>query len=54
MLNLLGNKLKTIPDEIKYLDKTNGGSLYRLSIDRDEIGEENYQKLRNLLPSVKM
>ena len=54
MLNLLGNKLKTIPEEIKYLDKSNGGSLYRISVSRDDIGESNYQKLRRLLPSVKM
>tara|TARA_B100000925_G_scaffold124428_2_gene92525 strand:- start:5945 stop:7390 length:1446 start_codon:yes stop_codon:yes gene_type:complete len=54
MLNLLGNKLEKIPDEIKYLDKTNGGSLYRLSVSREDVGEKNYRKLKNLLPSVKM
>ncbi len=53
-INLLGNKIKDIPDEIKYLDETNGGSLYRIACNRNEIGEDNYKKLRTLLPSVKM
>jgi len=54
MLNILGNNIKVIPDEIKYLDETNGGSLYRIACSREEIGEVNYQKLKKLLPSVKM
>jgi Leucine-rich repeat (LRR) protein len=54
MINILGNKLETIPEDIKYLDKTNGGSLHRIALKREEIGEANYKKLRELLPSVKM
>lgn len=54
MLNILGNKIQSIPDEIKYLDETRGGSLYRIACNRQEIGEANYQKLKQLLPSVKM
>lgn len=53
-MNILGNKITEIPDEIKYLDETNGGSLYRIACDRKDIGEDNYQKLKKLLPSVKM
>jgi hypothetical protein len=53
-VNLIGNKVQEIPDDIKWLDKTNGGSLYRIACDRKEIGEANYQKLKQLLPSVKM
>jgi len=52
-LNILGNKLTKIPDSIKYLDKTNGGKLHRLCVDKKDIGDENYNKLRQLLPSVK-
>jgi len=52
-LNVLGNKLKKIPEEIKYLDKTNGGKLHRICVDKKEIGSDNYNKLRQLLPSVK-
>jgi Leucine-rich repeat (LRR) protein len=52
-LNILGNKLTKIPDSIKYLDKTNGGKLHRMCVDKKDIGDENYNKLRQLLPSVK-
>jgi hypothetical protein len=52
-LNILGNKLTKVPDSIKYLDKTNGGKLHRLCVDKKDIGDENYNKLRQLLPSVK-
>jgi hypothetical protein len=54
MLNILGNKIQSIPDEIKYLDKSNGGNLYRIACRREEIGEANYRRLKELLPSVKM
>jgi hypothetical protein len=50
--NLLGNKLKNIPDEIGELDKTRGGSLIRISVLKKDIGEDNYNKLKRLLPSV--
>ena len=53
-LNLVGNKLIEIPEEIKYLDKSNGGSLYRLAIKPDDIGSKNFTKLKELLPSVIM
>lgn len=52
-LNILGNRLVKIPDSIKYLDKTNGGKLHRICVDKKDIGLENYNKLRQLLPSVK-
>lgn len=53
-LNILGNKITEIPDEIKFLDKTNGGNLYRLAVNPKDIGKDNYNKLRKLLPSVEM
>ena len=53
-INILGNNIKYIPDEIKYLDETNGGSLYRIACNPSDIGVENYRKLKELLPSVKM
>lgn len=53
-INITGNKITKIPDEIKYLDKSNGGSLYRISFNRDEIGEANYNKLKELLPTTKI
>ena len=52
-LNLLGNKIKVIPDDLKYLDKSMGGSLHRICVDEKEIGSENYNKLRQLLPMTK-
>jgi hypothetical protein len=41
-----------IPDDIKYLDKSNGGSLFRLSISKEKIGEKNYKRLKELLPTT--
>jgi len=54
MINVCGNKINHIPDEIKYLDKSNGGKLHRFACKREEIGEANYQKLKELLPSTKL
>jgi hypothetical protein len=51
-INLIGNPIKDIPSEIAYLDKTNGGSLQRLGIKEDEIGAENYRRLKELLPTT--
>ena len=51
-LNIKGNYIKTIPNEITKLDKTNGGSLYRIVVDKDAIGDENYNKLKELLPTT--
>jgi Leucine-rich repeat (LRR) protein len=52
-INLVGNPIEVIPDEIKYLDRSNGGSLFRLAVKSDDIGVENYQRLKELLPSTK-
>lgn len=49
-LNVKGNDIK-LPDEIKYLDKSNGGSLYRIAID-ESIGEKELNRLRVLLPNT--
>jgi hypothetical protein len=51
-LNIANNPIQEIPDEIKYLDINNGGSLFRLTVNESDIGKENYQKLRTLLPNV--
>lgn len=53
-INIVGNPIKEIPTDIKYLDRSNGGSLYRIGVKREEIGEENYQKLKELLPTTEM
>jgi len=52
-LNLVGNPITVIPESIKMLDKSRGGKLYRLAINKKDISENNYQKLVELLPSVK-
>ena len=41
-----------IPDDIKYLDPSRGGSLHNFAVKRSEIGEANYEKLKRLLPSI--
>ena len=52
-MNLIGNPIEHIPSEITYLDRSNGGSLFRLAIKREDIGEKNYQRLKELLPTTK-
>tara|TARA_R110000772_G_scaffold17946_1_gene49757 strand:+ start:10194 stop:11651 length:1458 start_codon:yes stop_codon:yes gene_type:complete len=51
-LNIKGNPIEEIPEELKYLDKSNGGSLYRLVVSEDDIGKDNYNKLKELLPET--
>jgi hypothetical protein len=51
-LNLNGNPIQDIPSEITYLDKSNGGSLHRIGVKIEDIGEENYRKLKELLPTT--
>ena len=53
-INLCGNQIKSIPNEIAYLDKSNGGSLYRIGVKEEDIGAENYQKLKDLLPMTQI
>jgi Leucine-rich repeat (LRR) protein len=52
-INITGNPITEIPDEIRYLDKQNGGSLFRIAVKKEDIGNKNYEKLKQLLPSVK-
>jgi ring-1,2-phenylacetyl-CoA epoxidase subunit PaaE len=51
-LNLNGNPLVEIPSSIKYLDASNGGSLLRLGVNQADIGEKNYKRLQELLPTT--
>ena len=51
-MNILGNEIIEIPDTIKYLDKSNGGNLHRLAVSEKDIGENNYKKLKKLLPNT--
>lgn len=51
-MNLKGNPIEDIPDEISHLDRSNGGRLFRLTVDKKDISEANYKKLRRLLPNV--
>jgi Leucine-rich repeat (LRR) protein len=51
-LNIIGNPITEIPEEIKYLDKSNGGSLYRIGVKEEDIGSENFKKLKELLPTA--
>lgn len=51
-LNITGNPIKEIPSEIAYLDKSRGGNLFRLGVKVEDIGEENYRRLKELLPTT--
>lgn len=53
-LNLIGNPITSIPTEISYLDKSRGGSLHRIAVNEQDIGVENYKKLKELLPTTIM
>lgn len=53
-LNIKGNPIREIPNEISQLDSSNGGRLFRIGVNRDEIGDDNYQKLKKLLPNTYM
>jgi len=51
-LNIVGNPNIEIPAEIAYLDRSKGGSLLRIGVTKEEIGEKNYQRLKELLPTT--
>lgn len=51
-INLTKNKITSIPTEITYLDKSNGGNLHRIAISENDIGAENYKRLKLLLPTT--
>jgi hypothetical protein len=51
-INLSGNPIQDFPETIAYLDKSNGGSLLRIAMSIEEIGEKNYKRLKELLPTT--
>lgn len=53
-INLVGNKISEIPEEISQLDKSNGGSLYKIAIKEEDIGKENLLRLKKLLPTTEI
>lgn len=53
-LNLSENNIKKLPDEVKFLDTSMGGSLFRLSIDKDTLEPGEYERIKKLLPNVVM
>ena len=53
-INLTGNPVKDFPIELANLDKSKGGSLFRIAIDKDKIGVENLHRLKELLPSTQI
>ncbi len=53
-LNVTGNKISHFPDELAYLDKSRGGSLQRIGVKVEDIGEENYRRLKELLPTTEI
>ncbi len=53
-INLVGNPIKDFPVEIANLDTSKGGSLFRIGVKKEEIGADNYRKLKELLPNTEM
>jgi len=53
-LNITGNPITEIPASISQLDPSNGGLLFRVGVNKSDIGEENYKRLKELLPTTKI
>jgi Leucine-rich repeat (LRR) protein len=51
-LNLNGNPLEDVPASISKLDASNGGSLIRLGVNREDVGEKLFKRLKELLPTT--
>ncbi len=51
-MNLTGNPINYVSDDLKYLDKSNGGSLEIISVSDDN--KYLIKKINELLPSVKL
>jgi hypothetical protein len=52
VLTIYGNKIKFIPETIAKLDPSNGGSLFRVTVNKVDLGEEGFKRLKKLLPTV--
>ena len=52
-LNINNNSIEDIPDDICKLDKSNGGKLEKIIVKVVDIGENNYNKLKRLLPTTR-
>lgn len=52
ILNLNNNNISSFDESIKYLDPSNGGSLVRLSISKNNLNSNQLKELSNLLPNV--
>lgn len=53
-LNIVGNPITDFPTELSYLDSSKGGSLLRVAVRKEDIGEKNYKKLKELLPTTQI
>lgn len=53
-INLIGNKIKYIPQNISKLDPSNGGKLIKMSVKKEDVGDDNFNKLKKLLPNVEL
>lgn len=51
-LNIKKNNIDNLPKNIYKLDKSNGGSLISLSLDRELVNNEGLTKIKGLLPNV--
>jgi len=54
MLNLAGNKIKELPDELRNLDRENGGSLVRFVMSVGDVSPALFKRARKLLPSTEV
>lgn len=52
VLNIRGNEIKKLPDSFKNLDDSEGGTLFRLSLDKDKFSPTEMEKVKTMLPGV--
>lgn len=51
ILNIRGNDIKKLPKTLSGLDPENGGSLFRISLDKDKLSSDEMEKLKKMLPN---
>ena len=53
-INLVGNNIESLPDELGKLDRKNGGGLIRIAFGKKEVSKEILAKARRLLPTTEI
>lgn len=52
VITIYGNKIESIPDSISQLSPSKGGNLFRVTVNKSDVGVEGFERLKKLLPDV--